>query len=1366
MLWDLKVNIDKQTWKCIGHRIRKRCSSKKKSDVIYHGRRVDRNMVERWMRENPPPRSSSSKVAPPSPQPPVNSRIAVCSPSPLNLEFLWPDTLPWLKFQRSPELSKHDPISHIGHKKELRLTKLINIEMLSRTAPSWGTIDRAGLTSRLDIALQSVLLPGMGDVNLVDDGPSISRLASMIQISIPEQYEGEHLSSVETLLGPPGSKNFLQYLTLTVYHMSNNNISLSPETWKHVASVFLESGFLHQMQGFSVYSIQDTTVLAFMEKLFQVATLQAATKGDEKANTILGWVLASGYNPNTPVLFGDNHPVLMTAAQICTLRGRIDTLQILLNHGADPNLSLSKVGRPLDLVLLSKDVPSEDELPSSTALGLARLLISKGARVSCPVARGRRESVFTLVIAQGDLNVVKEVVAEIREVDLLRRIKRSIGILSEVTALTTTANYTFRREDEVQNTTALGLVKYIMERLESASSLQPATFADEWITADVFVAAADAGNFEVIQFLSKFSRRTVSANAFGITPLHAAAARGHIETCRVLLKLGHLINPQCNQPPPLHIACGRGQREVVDLLLRNGAAVDARAVFSMSHCRHWGIDLGHYEDDLLLEEVTPLQIALASRGVKWGCAISLIQHGAQLHDMDIWSLIEDHEDIKVIAMMLKAGADPNERDDFGKLFLIHILRPIFDEDGHMNCGNDYLEDVARLLFQHGAKIHRRDIDYSLLEDVLYSASLPILEHILHFADEPEERMRIQEAAILTGNLDIFQTVSQRYGIRYGPSCLCAVLAQFEHTTEFKWSDELAGVVQRFLFERQNWLETGARAEILEATAVGLAVHTHDLDILRMVCESLPRYNTCKMPLRKRDGWFTQLGRESGPFWRREEDIILGSPLNYALMSTHYCTIRYTLRDAFLYLLSCGYEPDWITWLALAKANETELALKLYHEGYRIRKDDDYASVIHQPLNWAISNENVDMVKLLLVAGLSARVSYTMDEKGDRTPLQSAIEHGNLDMIKILLAAGADVNEQPAPNAGATALQLASIKGYLGIAKLLLQKELEIDQVVIGVGQEVVEIGQKVIKIDVDTNAAGARFYGRTALEGAAEHGRIDMIELLLQSGTKTTGRGRRQYIRAIKFAERRGHLVAADLLKRHRAWTPKDKMMMRDPHIMDEEYRESSEESGAEEGGESDEEKDFKSNDEEMQQSGEEEIFKVEEAENRQDGQRQDENQIEVEIDLDNLDQPIPEENHRTQSFGLDGGLVQGVIQGSGQTEMGLEPDNILDQFDWGGGLVQGVIQSSDQTEIGLEPDNILDQFDWGGGLGQIETGFDLDNTLNQENWGDFRPGWMYNSDQNGTGLNLDDSLDPYGWRSSLGQDGMRSSEYIFTDQV
>jgi ankyrin repeat protein len=53
----------------------------------------------------------------------------------------------------------------------------------------------------------------------------------------------------------------------------------------------------------------------------------------------------------------------------------------------------------------------------------------------------------------------------------------------------------------------------------------------------------------------------------------------------------------------------------------------------------------------------------------------------------------------------------------------------------------------------------------------------------------------------------------------------------------------------------------------------------------------------------------------------------------------------------------------------------------------------------------------------------------------------------------------------------------------------------------------------------DVNAPAAEWEGRTALEGAAEHGRIDMLKLLINAGAKITGPGENQYVRALKFAK-------------------------------------------------------------------------------------------------------------------------------------------------------------------------------------------------------------------------------------------------------
>ncbi|GAA85520.1 hypothetical protein AKAW_03634 [Aspergillus luchuensis IFO 4308] len=126
-------------------------------------------------------------------------------------------------------------------------------------------------------------------------------------------------------------------------------------------------------------------------------------------------------------------------------------------------------------------------------------------------------------------------------------------------------------------------------------------------------------------------------------------------------------------------------------------------------------------------------------------------------------------------------------------------------------------------------------------------------------------------------------------------------------------------------------------------------------------------------------------------------------------------------------------------------------------------------------------------------------------EGRRTALQHAMNNGNIDLIN-LLDHGANVNSAPSEYGGATALQIAAIQGYLGIAR-------------------------KLIDLDADVNAAPARLNGRTALEGAAEHGRIDMLRLLLDEGASLVGNyGERQYWRAVELAEGNGHMAAAKLL--------------------------------------------------------------------------------------------------------------------------------------------------------------------------------------------------------------------------------------------
>ncbi|TPX12769.1 uncharacterized protein E0L32_000946 [Thyridium curvatum] len=127
---------------------------------------------------------------------------------------------------------------------------------------------------------------------------------------------------------------------------------------------------------------------------------------------------------------------------------------------------------------------------------------------------------------------------------------------------------------------------------------------------------------------------------------------------------------------------------------------------------------------------------------------------------------------------------------------------------------------------------------------------------------------------------------------------------------------------------------------------------------------------------------------------------------------------------------------------------------------------------------AIDACNAEAVRLLVEAG-KADVNKAPGMGILRTPLQEASETSTLGIVKLLLECGAFVDGSPAIRGGATALQLAAIRGHIPIAALLVENGASI-------------------------HAPGAKVFGRRAFEGAAEHGRLDMLKYLWDAAS---GRG-------------------------------------------------------------------------------------------------------------------------------------------------------------------------------------------------------------------------------------------------------------------
>ncbi|KAJ6179493.1 hypothetical protein N7519_009954 [Penicillium mononematosum] len=159
---------------------------------------------------------------------------------------------------------------------------------------------------------------------------------------------------------------------------------------------------------------------------------------------------------------------------------------------------------------------------------------------------------------------------------------------------------------------------------------------------------------------------------------------------------------------------------------------------------------------------------------------------------------------------------------------------------------------------------------------------------------------------------------------------------------------------------------------------------------------------------------------------------------------------------------------------------------------------------YTPLQAAVNRQRIPIARALME---KVDVNYLGPGARRRTALQHAVENGNMELVNLLISEhGARIDSPPATDGGATELQIASLKGYIGIARRLLD-------------------------LGADVNEDPAEYNGRTALQGAAERGRIDMLHILLDEGALIVGEGEPQYHKAVELAELNGHYAAARMLR-------------------------------------------------------------------------------------------------------------------------------------------------------------------------------------------------------------------------------------------
>ncbi|KAI3535907.1 hypothetical protein CABS03_07255 [Colletotrichum abscissum] len=168
------------------------------------------------------------------------------------------------------------------------------------------------------------------------------------------------------------------------------------------------------------------------------------------------------------------------------------------------------------------------------------------------------------------------------------------------------------------------------------------------------------------------------------------------------------------------------------------------------------------------------------------------------------------------------------------------------------------------------------------------------------------------------------------------------------------------------------------------------------------------------------------------------------------------------------------------------------------------------------LTRAILRKSTAVMDWYLSSGIGVNtVHWRESERICGTPLKAAATVGDIALVETLVRMGADVNEYHEDFLCHPPLTEAAMMGFFGVVKRLLE-------------------------LHADPDIPGKTEFRRTAIETASENGRLDVVQLLLDSGVSTEGTGRLQYIRAVVLARKRGRLAVERLLRSFRRWDKAD----------------------------------------------------------------------------------------------------------------------------------------------------------------------------------------------------------------------------------
>jgi len=654
--------------------------------------------------------------------------------------------------------------------------------------------------------------------------------------------------------------------------------------------------------------------------------------------------------------------------------------------------------------------------------------------------------------------------------------------------------------------------------------------------------AAHHGSVDCIAALVALGGDPRAKDSCGFTPLMIAAAGGHVEAVRELLKHDDRINLASDYGwTPLNLAAGRGHEAVVRFLLQRGARYDIFTAVARGDLER--VQTLVSQDKALLEEEaggeTPLVWAAEHnrpRILQW-----LLDQGA---DADFHNGWEDSAlgaaawkgHTAIVKLLLDAGADPE----------IGAVEDAYGTPLHRACWQGNVE-LVRMLLDRGADINSEDNDHDT--PLCFAAGeghLDVVAFLLNRGADPNKGSPLGRA-VIANRLAVADRLLEA-GAAVGTSLNTAADRGY------------VAMVERLLeadFDRDA--RDDERRTALHAAVASCRANRVD-DYLKIVGLLLDAgfdlharsHNGCQaIHLASNVRMVAHLLKRGADVNARTTNKAV-TPLHLACRAKDMDRVRLLLdhgadpnavdEDGGTPLHRVVGDTDERSKAIAALLREHGARLDVFAEALSGRTQHVLARLAEAPhlvsvrgrggqtlLHVAAGRGDLDFVKALLSYGADLE---TKDGWARWTPLHTAACKGHEAVVDYLIRQGAQVEAPGTYRQGI--LYTASMQGHAGVVRLLCAAGADVEAKTswgFTPLHAAAEDGHlEAVKALLDAGADVNRLCkGSTALDAAVEGDHVDVVRLLLARGADLNA-SRRTYIPALHSAASSGSVGMIRLL--------------------------------------------------------------------------------------------------------------------------------------------------------------------------------------------------------------------------------------------